>query len=186
MEILSKDIYNFSKTIDSSDLDPENLMIFAAIFNSKTVKRYSDPDDLDLNGDKHEFNAHFADNVAGTMVVEGGNLPPFAGITLPESGKLHISGNPIFKFILLLNKKTVLIGKIVINVDVEDDSGIEKVEFYLDKDLLFTDEEEPYEFSINKAGLFRKIFRKHTIKIIAYDKEGKTNSAEMDVFTIFF
>ncbi len=188
VEIPSKDNYNYSKTIDSTDLDPENLMIFAAIFNSKTAKRYSDPEDMDLNRDKHEFNAHFADNVAGTEVVEGGNLPPFAGITLPERGKLHISGNPGFKFILLLNKKTVMIGKIIINVDVEDDSGVEKVEFYLDDNLLFTDEEEPYEYTINKAKSFRKIFRKHTIKVIAYDnsEEEKTNSAEMDVFTIFF
>ncbi len=187
VEIPSKNLKNFSETIDSTELDPENLMIFAAIYNSKGVKRESDPNDMDRNGDKHEFDAHFADNVAGTEVVEGGNLPPFVGITLPESGLLHISGKPKFKFILLLAKKTVMVGKIDIKVEVEDETGIEKVDFYLDEELLFTDEEEPYEFSIDKAGSFRNILpRKHKIKVIAFDKEEKENSAEMDVFTIFF
>jgi hypothetical protein len=186
VDIPSKDILNFSKTINSSELDPENLMIYAAIFNSKEVVRYSDPDDLNLDGDKHEFKANFADNVAGTEVVEGGNLPPYVGITLPESGKLHISSKPIFKFILLLNKKTVMIGRIDIKVDVEDETGIERVDFYLDDNLLFSDDEEPYEYSIDKSGSFRKVFRKHKIKVTAIDKEEKENSAEIEVFTLFF
>jgi len=187
VEIPFKDTLNFSKTIDATILDPENLMIFAAIYNSKGVQRYSDPDDKDFDGDKHEFNAHFSDNVAATEVVEGGNLPPFVGITLPERGKLHISSKPIFKFILLLAKKTVMIGRIDIKVDVEDETGIEKVVFYLDNETIFTDEEVPYEFSIDKAGQFKRILpRKHTIKVTAWDKEGKYNSADMDVFTIFF
>jgi len=187
VEIPSKDNFNFSKKIDSTELDPENLMIFAAIYNSKGVKRYSDPGDQDFNGDKHEFDAHFADNVAGTEVVEGGNLPPFVGITLPESGLLHISGKPKFKFILLLQKKTIMIGKIDIKVDVKDETGIEKVDFYFDDELVFTDDEEPYEFTIDKLGSFRKILpRKHTIKVTAWDKEEKPNSAEMNIFTILF
>ena len=189
VEIASNNILNFSETItiNTDELDQENLMIYAAVFNSKEVKRYSDPDDLDRDGDKHEFNAHFADNVAGTEVVEGGNLPPLVGITLPESGLLHIKGKPKFKFILLLNKKTIMIGKIDIKVEVEDETGVEKVDFYFDDELIFTDDEEPYEYSIDKSGSFRKILpRKHKIKVTAYDLEEKENSAEIDIFTIFF
>jgi len=187
VEIPSKDLMNFSKTIDSTELDPENLIIFAAIYNPKGVKSYSDPEDKDFNGDKHEFDAHFADNVAAAEVVEGGNLPPFLGITLPESQFLHISGKPIFKFIILLAKKTVMVGKIDIKLDVEDDDGIDRVDFFLDNESLYTDEEEPFEYTIEKSGSFRKILpRKHTIKVVAYDKTGKFNSAEMDVLTIFF
>jgi hypothetical protein len=187
VEIPSKELYNFSKTIDSTKLDPENLIIFAAIYNSKGVKRESDPNDIDRNGDKHEFDAHFADNVAGTEVVEGGNLPPFVAITMPEFNHLHISGKPRFEFILLFQKKTFTIGKIDIKVDVTDETGVDKVEFFLDNESLFIDEEEPYEFTIEKGGSFRKILpRKHNIKIVAWDKEGKENTANIDVFTIFF
>jgi hypothetical protein len=185
VEILSKDLLNFSKTIDTTDLDPENLIIFAAIYNSKGVKRESDPSDLNFDGDKHEFDAHFADNVAAAEVVKGGNLPPFLGFVLPEAQYLHISGKPVFKFILLLNKKTVLVGKIDIKVDVTDEEGIDRVEFFLDNESLFIDEDEPYEYTIEKIGAFRTLLpRKHNIKVVAWDKEGKENSANIDVFTI--
>lgn len=187
VEIPSNDIKNFSKTIDSTELDPENLMIYAAIYSSKAVKRESDPNDLNRDGNKHEFDAYFADNVAATEVVEGGNLPPFLEITLPESGYLHISGDPKFKFFALLQKKTIMIGRINIKVDVTDETGVEKVDFYFDDVLISTDEEEPYELSIEKSGSFRKVIpRKHKIKVVAFDKEEKENSAEMDIFTIFF
>jgi len=186
IEIPSKDLKNFSKTIDSTELDPENLIIFAAIYNSKTVKRESDPNDINRDGDKHEFDAHFADNVAATEVVEGGNLPPFVAITMPEFNHLHISGQPRFEFILLLQKKTFTIGKIDIKVDVEDKEGIDRVVFFLDNESLFTDEDEPYEYTIDKIGSFRTILpRKHNIKVVAWDKKEKDNSANIDVFTIF-
>jgi hypothetical protein len=185
VEIPSKNLKNFSKTIDSTELDPENLIIFAAIYNSKSVKRDSDPNNMDRNKD-HEFNAHFTDNVAAAEVVKGGNLPPFVGISTPEFGFLHISGRPIFKFIILLGKKTVMIGKIDIKVNATDKEGIDRVEFFLDNESLFTDEDEPYEYTIEKIGSFRTILpRKHTIKVEAWDKKGKSNSAEIDVFTIF-
>ena len=80
-----------------------------------------------------------------------------------------------------------MIGKIDIKVDVEDETGIKKVDFYLDDELIHTDDNEPYEYTIDKSGSFRKIFpRKHTIKVTAIDKEEKENSAEIDIFTIFF
>jgi hypothetical protein len=186
VEIQSKELINFSKTIDSSELDPENLMIYAAIYNSKSVKRESDPNDIDRDGDTHEFNAHFADNVAATEVVEGGNLPPFVAIDMPEFNHLHISGKPRFEFILLFQKKTFTIGKIDIKVNVTDEEGIDRVEFFLDNDSIFIDEEEPFEYTIDKIGSFRTLLpRKHNIKVVAVDTEGKENSANIDVFTIF-
>jgi len=185
VEIPSKELQNFSKTIDSTDLDPENLIIFAAIYNSKTVKRDSDPNNFDRNGN-HEFDAHFADNVAAAEVVKGGNLPPFVAIDMPEYNHLHISGKPRFEFILLFQHKTFTIGKIDIKANVTDEEGIDRVEFFLDNESLFIDEDEPYEYTIEKIGSFRTFLpRKHTIKIEAWDKKGKSNTADIDVFTIF-
>jgi hypothetical protein len=44
---------------------------------------------------------------------------------------------------------------------------LSKVEFYLDKKLVFTDEESPFEWEWNTFS-----FGKHTIKAVAYDLEG--------------
>jgi hypothetical protein len=190
IEIPSNEIHNYSKIIDvqeinipdDSTLDLDNLMIFSVIFNSKAVKKESDPEDGDFNGNKHEFNAYYADNAAGARVVEGGNLPPSVGIDSPKFGSLNLGGQPIFDFIFLLKKNTVTIGKITIKANVTDDIGIEKVEFYINGNLKFEDTEEPYEYSITKIGIIRNIIpRTHKISIVAYDIEGKTNSAETKV-----
>lgn len=75
----------------------------------------------------------------------------------------------------------------IIKANASDDSGIEKVEFYLDEVLIYTDEEAPYEYEIKKAGLLRPILpRKHTITVKAYDTEGKTDDASLEVRTRFF
>ena len=163
------------------DLAPEELMIVAVIFSSESVKADSYPS----RDDKGEFDAYFADATSATLIVPGGNLPPSVGISLPETSTLHIRGRPIYKFKVL--KSTILIGKMIIKANASDDSGIEKVEFYLDEELIYTDEEAPYEYEIKKAKN-RRLFRrmKHTIKIIAYDTEGKTDDASIEVTTRFF
>ncbi|MDH7507728.1 MAG: hypothetical protein QHH15_08110, partial [Candidatus Thermoplasmatota archaeon] len=111
-----------------SDLKPEELMIIAVVFNSQPVKQYSNPPN------ENEFNAYYADATDATILVQGGNLPPTVGIILPEVGKLHLFGKPIFKTFF---KRTVLIGKTTVTADAKDDLGIQKVEFYLDGKLKF-------------------------------------------------
>ena len=162
------------------DLAPEELMIIAVIFSSESVKADSFP-----SSDEHgEFDAYFADATSKTLIVPGGNLPPSVSISIPETSTLHILGRPIWKFIL--HKKTILIGKMIINANASDDSGIEKVEFYFDEELKYTDEEAPYEYEIKKDGIRRRVIRKHTIKVIAYDIEGKTDDASIEVITLLF
>ena len=160
-----------------SDLAPEELMIVAVIFSSESVKADSYPD-----GDGGEFDAYYADAADATEVVEGGNIPPTVGISLPEAGKLHILGRPILE---TLFKNTILIGKTTIAANVEDDSGIEKVEFYIDGKLKNTDTEEPYEYTFRKVKLLKRIVRKHAITVIAYDNEGKTKTVSIDVIAFF-
>ena len=161
----------YISNLDISDLDPENLMVIAAIFNSEKHQAYSNPTDK-----KNPFDAYYADAAEGSELIEGGNLPPTVGISLPEIGKLHILGKPIYEFKLLDN--TILIGKSKIVAEAEDDSRIEKVEFYIDGNLVGEDTEEPYECSFRKIKLFKRFIRKHTISVIAYDNEGKTGSSD--------
>ena len=158
--------------MDISNLDPENLMVIAAVFNSEKNQGYSNPTDK-----KNPFDAFYADAAEGSELIEGGNLPPTVGISMPEAGKLHFLGRPIYELKLL--KSTVLIGKTTIVANAEDDSGIEKVEFYINGNLVGEDNEEPYEYDLRKVKIFRRFVRKHTINVIAYDNEGKTATSDI-------
>ena len=169
---------SFLKTRDISDLDPENLMIVAAVFNSEKKQGYSDPDK-----EGNPFDAYYVDAVDGTEVIEGGNLPPLVGIRRPTMGKLHIFGTPIVKSI---TKNTVIIGRTTVEVNASDDSKVEKVEFYINGKLKQTVSEEPYKWSFRKIGLFRNIIRKHTIEVKAYDDLDKSSTASIDVIALFF
>ncbi|HEC87030.1 MAG TPA: hypothetical protein ENI49_04090 [Thermoplasmatales archaeon] len=66
---------------------------------------------------------------------------------------------------------TIILGKVTIEVDVHDESGIERVEFYIDDVLKSTDYEESYSWLWNEFAIGW-----HVIKVIAYDNSG--NKAE--------
>ena len=167
-----------SEKWDLSGLDPENLIVAAVVFSSKSEVRYSFPNGL-TEETKMPFNAYFADAADGTTLISGGNLPPTVGFSNPVEGMFHVFGKPLFKTIL---KGTRLIGKTNIVADAHDDGAIEKVEFYVNGNLVLTDDEAPYEYTLKKMGLFKSIFfRKHTIKVIAYDDTGKTATDQLEV-----
>jgi hypothetical protein len=148
----------------------------AVVFNSESAGKYVYPSE-----NEHSFDAYYADAVNATKVSEGGNLPPEVGITSPVKGRINIFGSPILEKLRLF-KNTFLICKTTINVYASDDSGIEKVEFYVDGDLMKTVESEPYEWAL-KISTFKEIFpHKHTIEVIAYDDTGKTSSASIEVW----
>jgi len=162
----------------TDDLEPENLKVISVIFSSKSEKRYSFPNGA-TEEEKNPFEAYFADAANGTRLIEG-NLPPTVAIINPVEGKLHLFGIALFKTLL---KVTRLIGrtKIVVNA-VDDEGSIEKVEFYVDDELLSTDNEAPYEYTLTRIGLFKSIlFRKHIIKVIAYDDKGLTATDEIEI-----
>jgi len=166
------------------DLDPANLMVVAVIFNSQSEKRDSFAGDFDKENKKGNFNAYFADATSAAFIVPGGNLPPSASISIPEAGKLHIFGRPIYKFKLI--HKTIILGKIPIVAEVEDDSGIEKVEFYINGELKETITKMPYEYSYSRVtNNLLDLIKKLIITIVVYDDEGKTDSASLEVISIF-
>jgi len=171
---------SFSETkklsdFDISDLNPEELMIIGVIFNKDPVKKT-----YTIQDEEYEYNAYFADACNATRLLPGGNLPPIVNMNIPSFGYIHLFGNPVFE--LPYHRNTVLFGKTKISVDVEDDNGIEKVEFYVDDELISTDPEAPYEYVLAKQGLFKELFfHKHMIKVIAYDTDGKTTSDEIEV-----
>ena len=92
-------------------------------------------------------------------------------------------GIPIWDYIF--RKPTVLVGRTKIVAEAFDDSGIEKVEFYIDDNLVGEDNEEPYEYTFRKVKLFKRFLRNHTISVIAYDDEGKIGTNSIDVRCFF-
>lgn len=173
VEIPSGEQKIVSSTYDISSLDMDNLMIIAVIFNKNPVKKYADPPD------GNPFDAYYADAADGTLIGEsGGNLPPEVGITNPVNGQLHLFGR---KIITTLNLKTILLGRTWITAQASDDSKVEKVEFYIDDNLVAEFSEPPYEWLWKTPSLFRC---KHEIKVIAYDDKGKTSTTTMDVIAV--
>jgi len=168
----------FQETWDISKMDPENLMVIGAVFNSEKNKGYSDPP-----SNRFPFDAYYVDAADGSELLSGGNLPPSVGFSVPKVGYLHLMGFPIWDYII--RKPTVLLGRTKIVAEAFDDSGIEKVEFYIDDNLVGEDNEEPYEYSFRKVNLFKRVIRNHTISVIAYDDEGKTGKNSIDVRCYF-
>ncbi len=178
--ITAQDQLEKSKSMDISDLDPDNLMLFAAVFNSQKQNAYSDPPT-----NSKPFDAYYVDAVNATRVIEGGNLPPEVGIIVPEQGKIYVRGNQRLQFLYKnrLLKNTWLLGKAVISIHAHDDSAVSKVEIYLNDKLVVTLTSESLTWSTEKV-LFKEPFRpkKYTITVKAYDDTNKTSTASMTVW----
>lgn len=98
-------------------------------------------------------------------------MNPIVGIEKPKEGYLYIFDREIIPLPI-----TIIIGKITIKVDaVDETSGIDRVEVYIDDELKETLEETPYEWKWDET-----VFFKHTIKVVAYDKAGNTASDEIE------
>jgi hypothetical protein len=103
-------------------------------------------------------------------------VQPGVVITTPLEKHLYLFGKDIGAF-----PTTMVIGKIDVNAQVNGDAGaVQKIEFYKDNTLQFTDTEAPYIWTWNKVSFF-----KHTIKIIAYYDEVNTTSNQIKVWKLF-
>jgi len=85
----------------------------------------------------------------------------------PEPGELVVK-------ITSPPRNTYLSGKIVISAEVSTYPGtsVERVEFYVDQELVFTDRDPPYQFSWD-AG---QGFNRRIIEVVAYNSEGDKGS----------
>ena len=100
-------------------------------------------------------------------------------IMKPKQKYLYIAGREI-RYLPNM-PKTIILG----NIDVEatvygNTSGIEKVEFYIDDNLEYTDYDGPYIWTWDKRSFFR-----HTVKAITYDVEGNSTSDDIVVWKFF-
>ncbi len=99
---------------------------------------------------------------------------PNVSIIEPQKG-LYLRDKKIFPRIF---RPTLIIGKFTIKAEATDeDSGIDKVEFYVNGKYLGNDTTEPYTQIWEKNRI--RIFHIFIIKVIAYDKSGLTSIDRM-------
>ncbi|MBC7128880.1 MAG: DUF4430 domain-containing protein [Thermoplasmatales archaeon] len=106
--------------------------------------------------------------------LEMDELPPNVEIIKPKGG-LYIFGRQVISF----PGFSVVLGEINVEANANDlQCEIEKVEFYLNNNLIHKDEEEPYEW------LFDGGKGKFNLKAIAYDMAGNEGSDEIVLFKV--
>ena len=90
--------------------------------------------------------------------------------------------------IYFMNRKVIgfffpiVIGHLSIEVDVESEGDVDRVEFFVDNSLKFNDTEKPYAWLWDDRAIGF-----HTIKIIAYDEYGSRSEASKTIliFNLF-
>jgi hypothetical protein len=114
-----------------------------------------------------------SDNGIDFIAVKDGQAEPSIDIATPRTGYVYISGEQKFRFLM-----TLIIGDIDIEAEINGvNSNIEKVEFYIDEVLQYTDMEEPYIWTWQGGPIL-----KHTLKAKAYYNTTETLEDEMVVW----
>ena len=71
---------------------------------------------------------------------------------------------------------------VTVVVGTKDNDGIDKVEFYIDDSLVFTDLDSFYEYQWNTIQY--EDDSKHAVKVISYDLSGHSTTSEPNVYVI--
>lgn len=113
-----------------------------------------------------------SDNTSVTIVYP----PPTVNIIKPKKA-LYFMNLMIRPY--LLDRKPLIFGLINIKASATNDYlDIERVEFFINNELVKTDEMWPYNWLWQGSGSLEDI---HKIEIIAYDSEGKSASDSIEV-----
>ena len=113
-------------------------------------------------------------------IVSIGYQPPSLRVLKPKHA-FYFLNLMIMPFLIPI--EPVIIGYINIKVTVTHENlDIERVEFYIDDEIRFTDYNLPYSWVWNDAGKYPNW---HTIEIVAYDSDGKSTSEKFYVLKLF-
>ena len=104
---------------------------------------------------------------------------PAVIISNPKENHLYLNNRDI-RYLLNL-RTTVVIGKMEVvakaNIPTKE---VDKIEFYVDSELMFTDDSEPFKWTWERSpGL------SHILKVIAYYDSKETFTKEISVWKIF-
>ena len=120
-----------------------------------------------------EYGANSTWSPTANITIEA--TPPTISMIKPTNGLY------LFDTLVIPLLKIRIIGKITVVANASDNiSGIQKVEFYVDNNLEYTDDESSYQWTYNVPAI---LFHKHTIKVKAIDKAG--NAKESDEIKVW-
>jgi hypothetical protein len=126
------------------------------------------PQNITMNANK-TITAHFTFTGDDTV-------PPVIKITKPINYGIYIFNKLMFPLKTL--QMPVIVQMFTIEASASDnESGIERVEFFIDGVLKGNDASEPYSYDWKEI-----ISGKHTLTVTAYDNAGNNASAEILVF----
>jgi hypothetical protein len=146
--------------LDETDID--NLAVFAVLFNKTGVVNYAQPP-----GD-NPFMAHVVDGVAAAIPE---NSPPSIAITAPKDGYLYLFGREIARL-----PKTVIVGPQTVTLSAYDESGIDRIE-------LFVDAEHVATLDTGETWRWRG-FGSHTLRAVAHDTCGQSATDFVNAFIL--
>jgi len=110
-------------------------------------------------------------------IVYVDDTPPDIQITKPKEGCIYFFDEERSWILGRIFHKPIIIGGITIFATVSDNIGIDRVEFYIDGELVGVDETLPYSYYWETANTNGG----HEIKIKAYDKIRNYNEESIDV-----
>lgn len=122
---------------------------------------------------------NITDNVVHGPWVE--TVLPKINLTKPLDWFLYITIGDFFelKIPMITN---IIIGKINIEAETKNSlHGVDRVEFYIDEELMSTDFTEPYSWLWDE----RQMFFLYTIKVVAYDSIGNSEYDDIQVWKLF-
>jgi hypothetical protein len=105
-----------------------------------------------------DVESNWSDLLPVEIIID--NIIPLVDITQPKQNHLYLFDHEIIPFFA-----TWIIGQITISADATDgESGIERVEFFLDGREIASDDTRPYECILDE-----RVLGLHLITVIAYD-----------------
>lgn len=168
-----------------------SIIYFTLRNNDSTSKEYMVTIEADKLGIKETHIMEILSNANISYEYENGNMIIHDVIGAKETKIFKISNVSILRaeitkprenYLYILNRaiipigETVIVGRITVEADVYSSEVIDKIEFYIDKDLKFTDEEEPYKWTWDE-----RVFGEHEVKVIAHDNIGNKASDEIRI-----
>jgi hypothetical protein len=102
--------------------------------------------------------------------------PPDVEIIEPKKGYIYIFGKEI---IPISSENTIVVGSITVCARATDINGIDHVDFYVNDELMSSLKSEPYEIDLKNYAIGW-----YTIKVVAYDRLGNSNSDIIRLFLI--
>jgi len=122
------------------------------------------------------------DTSDGTFTIVGQTYPgPEIVLKNPVKGWIYFFDN---KAILLFQRLILVVGHVTIEAEVISPLGIEKVEFYIDDELVNTDyvaDDDIYRWTWDQTALFY-----HSVSVKAYDMSGQSSSESVGVLIFNF